>query len=38
MGSAPYVACLLTGFQHLTSFSSYLPPHGLELIENYAFN
>jgi hypothetical protein len=27
-----------TGFQHLASFSLYLPPHGLELIENSAFN
>jgi hypothetical protein len=37
MGSAPYVACP-TGFQHLASFSPYLPPHGLELIANSAFN
>jgi hypothetical protein len=38
MGSAPYVARPLTGFQHLASFSPYLPPHGSELIENSAFN
>jgi hypothetical protein len=25
-------------FQHLASFSPYLPPHGSELIENSAFN
>jgi hypothetical protein len=37
-GSAPYVACPLTGFQHLAIFSPYLPPHGSELIENSAFN
>jgi hypothetical protein len=28
------VVCTLTGFQHLVSFSPYLPPHGSELIEN----
>jgi hypothetical protein len=38
MGSASYVARPLIGFQHLASFSPYLPPHGLELIENSAFN
>jgi hypothetical protein len=38
MGSASYVARPLTGFQHLTSFSPYLPPHDLELIENSSFN
>jgi hypothetical protein len=36
--SALYVARPLTGFQHLASFSPYLPPHGLELIENFAFD
>jgi hypothetical protein len=38
MGSARYVARSLIGFQHLASFSPYLPPHGSELIENSAFN
>ena len=38
MENAPYVARSLTGFQYLVSFSSYLPSHGSELIENSTFN